>query len=117
MEKIKCNSIQDFNGSIRKYFNLIDMRLMLVEHYEDVEKWHKHETTSQIIFVIDGEIEVLSKNNTEIINKDEFIVIPAGEWHKVSPKTKTTKLLVIKYRESNINIINELKNDYIREDK
>lgn len=121
MQRIESSFMQDLGGSIRKYFNFEDIRMMLVEHYADMENWHKHETTSQIIFVIEGSIVALtistdSKSGCKggiVLHENEFIQIPAGEWHKISPNTPTTKLLVMKYKASGTNIIDQLKKDYI----
>lgn len=119
MHKQICTAMKDFGGSIRKYFDFGCLRIMLVEHYADLESWHKHETTSQIIYVIEGTIKVYSttsdgESGSEIVSENEFIVIPAEEWHKVVPETDATKLVVIKYIEQNINIIEQLKSDYVR---
>lgn len=115
MQKVTSDTMEISGNSIKKYFNFDDIRIMIAEHYNDLDGWHKHEFTSQIIFVIEGIIEVLSKNsNGEIVMENEFIIIPAQEWHRVNPKTKATKFIVIKYKSNNINIIKQIKNDYVR---
>lgn len=119
MEKVECSSMKDGNGSIRKYFDFESIRMMLGVNYVDTEGWHMHAEAHQIIYVISGALRVFAKNKVDaisnyvIVAEDEFLSLPAGEWHNVTPNIEGTKILVLKYHSNKTNIIKSLKEDYI----
>jgi len=98
----------------RKYFNNTDLRIMVSENYIDCEGWHKHKHIEQIIYVISGAVEVSSETGYRVLTHGESINIPAGERHLITGKELNTKILVVKYLPSGMNIIEYIKNDYIK---
>ena len=116
MEKINAELLSEINGAIKKQFNFGELYTIVIDNYVDNEGWHKHEICTQIIYVINGIIRVLSQypTNSECISSGEFLSISVNEWYKIVPETENVKLLIIKYREIGINISREIRNDYIR---
>ena len=98
----------------KKYFNNTDLRIMVSENYIDCEGWHKHKHIEQIIYVISGAVEVSSETSCDILVGGESITILAGERHIVLEKEPNTHILVVKYLPSGMNIIEYIKNDYIK---
>jgi mannose-6-phosphate isomerase-like protein (cupin superfamily) len=99
----------------REYYDNNDLRIMVTDNYEDIEGWHIHDHTDQIIHVIRGAIYLhTSKDKVKLIRDGEFATIPAGVEHWVVPFTINTKMLVIKYQSTGENIIDDIKSDYIK---
>lgn len=116
MRLIKCTSIQDFRGSKRKYYELDSARLIDVKHSSSEELWHKHEITTEVLFVIDGRISVkgLDKQDAIEVGPNEIILIPPNEWHLTEPLTASTRIIVFKYVNKSDTILNDwIKMDWI----
>lgn len=96
----------------REYHNHKDLRIMVTDNYEDVEGWHYHEHTDQIVYVISGNLEIITESIHNLSNK-QSIFIPAGMFHKVRATEPDTKILVIKYRSTGKNIIADIMADYV----
>lgn len=44
--------------------------------------WHKHDNEDEMFLVLDGSFKIEFRDRTEIINKNEFIVVPKGIEHR-----------------------------------
>ncbi len=83
MKKINVQKEKTINNCIKKYYDLNDIYISVINNYIDEDKTHKHEIADQIIFVISGTSRISSENNEIVITDNEFVHIPAGEFHKV----------------------------------
>jgi len=112
MEIIESHFEQDFSGSHRKYYDLPGARIIDVHHFDNTkESWHKHEMTTEVLFVLEGKIEVKNnESNKKIIKENEIVSFETGEWHIIKPLTPTTRILTFKYM--NINSLETIKNDW-----
>jgi len=99
--------------SEREYHNYKDLRIMVTDDYEDVEGWHHHEHTDQIVYVICGMLEIIAEGIHNLSNR-QSICIPAGMMHKISALEPDTKIFVIKYRSTGKNLINDIIADYVK---
>lgn len=117
MYKIPCSATKNIGEeSTKKYFDSNEMRMTLCENYVNEDGWHKHNMAHQIIFIISGSLKIRKGKGYEIVKENEFIIIPAEEWHEVIPKTPTN-MLVIKYKSHNSNFIKQLIEDYVHMEK
>lgn len=87
---------------------------MVTDDYQDVEGWHRHEHTDQIVYVICGMLEIIAEGIHNLSDR-QSLCIPARMLHKVRAVRPYTKILVIKYRSTGKNIINDIIADYIKE--
>lgn len=44
--------------------------------------WHKHDNEDELFMVIKGVLKMEFRNKTEIVNENEFIIVPKGIEHK-----------------------------------
>ena len=44
--------------------------------------WHQHELEDELFLVIKGQLKMEFRDRTEIINENEFIIVPRGVEHK-----------------------------------
>lgn len=44
--------------------------------------WHKHDNEDELFFVLKGSFTMEFRDRTEIINENEFIIVPRGVEHK-----------------------------------
>lgn len=44
--------------------------------------WHKHDNEDELFYVIKGVLKMTYRDRTEIINENEFIIVPRGVEHK-----------------------------------
>jgi mannose-6-phosphate isomerase-like protein (cupin superfamily) len=59
----------------------------------DKVPWHIHDEEDELFLVLDGVLEVLTRDNSVRLNADELCVVPHGIEHKVIP-TGHVKLLL-----------------------
>ena len=114
MEKIECTEIKEYDNCVKKFFDFKNLRVMIGTNYKDHDGIHKHDLCDQIIFVISGKLQISVGQDKQVISENEFMNIPAREWHKVEAVTKETKILVIKIINYNTDVRKILKEDYIR---
>lgn len=118
MKIINCSKISNFNKSTRKYFNINDIRILDVLVYKndknDKEMYHKHNKITEILFILDGELEVKIKYNDKKIKvySGQIIVFYPGESHIVTSLTETTRVLVFKYIKTDNNLLETFINDW-----
>lgn len=112
MQKIECTEIKETINCVKKFFTTKNIRIMTTDSYVDQDGRHKHDFCDQIIFVMSGALLV----EDIVVMDNEFINIPAGEWHKVESLTKETKIIVLKVVNDNVSSTKILKEDYIREE-
>lgn len=55
--------------------------------------WHKHEHEDEMFYVVEGETEILFKDRTVSLKKDEFIIVPRGIVHKPVAKKEAWVML------------------------
>jgi len=58
----------------------------LVHLEGDKVPWHTHDGEDELFFVVEGELEVLTREGSVLLQKDEFCIVPRGVEHKVVPK-------------------------------
>src|SRR3954453_9144620 len=44
--------------------------------------WHSHENTEQVMFVLDGEVEITIEDETQMVGTGDVVVINRGLPHK-----------------------------------
>lgn len=44
--------------------------------------WHKHENEDELFFVVKGQLRIDYRDQTRLINENEFIIVPKGTEHK-----------------------------------
>jgi len=44
--------------------------------------WHKHDMEDELFYVINGQLKIEFRDRVEIINENEFIIVPRGVEHK-----------------------------------
>ncbi len=59
--------------------------VMLVHCAGDKVPWHTHDAEDEMFFVIDGALEILTREDTVIVKAGEFCVVPRGVEHRVVP--------------------------------
>jgi mannose-6-phosphate isomerase-like protein (cupin superfamily) len=52
----------------------------------DKVPWHVHDAEDELFWVLDGELEVLTRGGTVRLRPGEFTVVPRGVEHKVVPR-------------------------------
>ncbi len=102
MEVIHCSKLMDFSNTTRKYYNLHDIRIsdVYLQNRDDVHRFHKHNSVTEILYVLEGIILVKIKEDKIIehkVNKNNIAIILAGEKHTVCSISEKARILVIKY--------------------
>lgn len=111
MEIVECSKIVDFGGSIRRYYNIQDIRILDVSHHSQEEQWHRHNEITEVLFILEGLVRVQVKDESGeikkdvLVNPDEVVVFKPKEWHLVLPRTPKTRIIVIKYLYSGMNLL------------
>lgn len=44
--------------------------------------WHKHDNEGEMFYVLEGTLKIEFRDHTEVLEPDEFIVIPKGVEHR-----------------------------------
>lgn len=71
--------------------------------------WHSHENEDELFYVLDGELTMEFRDRTEIVRKNEFIVIPRGIEHRPVAHQLVSVLLFEPASTLNTgNVINEM---------
>ena len=112
MEIIGINRTADFNGSIRQYYNIHDVRILDVTSYAREERFHKHLKITEILFVLEGKIKVLTKTETKELLPNQVVVFKPHEYHKTEPITENSRVLAIKYIQKDDNLIPLISSDW-----
>ncbi len=118
MKIINPSNISNFNSATRIYYNLEDVRILDVNmrNNNDSDLYHLHKTITEILFVIDGLLEIKIKNENKIdtftVNKNKIIVFDPGESHSVKSVKRNTRIIVFKYVKQNKNLLNLFLNDW-----
>jgi mannose-6-phosphate isomerase-like protein (cupin superfamily) len=55
--------------------------------------WHKHDNEDELFFVVKGRLEMEFRDRTEIINENEFIIVPRGIEHRPAAQEEVSVLL------------------------
>ncbi len=64
---------------------LNDQLVMLVRCEGDKVPWHFHENEDEMFFMLDGEIDVMMRDETVRVHAGEFYIVPKGVEHRVVP--------------------------------
>ena len=48
--------------------------------------WHTHDDEDELFWVLEGELEVMTRDSTVIVRPGEFTVVPHGVEHRVVPR-------------------------------
>ena len=51
----------------------------------DKVPWHTHEKEDELFFVLEGELDVLERDETATLRAGEFCIVPRGREHRVLP--------------------------------
>lgn len=65
---------------------VVDNMQVLLAKIKDEFVWHKHDDEDELFFVQKGTLEMHFRDNVEIVNEGEIIVVPKGVEH--CPKTQ-----------------------------
>ena len=60
--------------------------VMVVKCEGDKVPWHIHENEDEMFWVIEGQLEVIEKENSVLLSPGEFYVVKQGIEHRVVPK-------------------------------
>lgn len=113
MRKVVPTFFQIIYGSERKYWDVDGVRIMEVKHFDDCETHHKHDRTTEILFVIEGTILAINENERVVVQENEVIVFTPGEYHLVKPISKETRIIVFKFLRGDTIITDIISNDWI----
>ncbi|MGD2036131.1 MAG: cupin domain-containing protein [Bacteroidales bacterium] len=56
--------------------------------------WHKHDNEDELFFVIKGSFEMEYRDRTEIINENEFVIVPRGVEHRPVASGEASVMLI-----------------------
>ena len=119
MKILSPANISDFNSAMRIYYNLDDIRIsdVNVHNSHTADLYHKHETITEILFVISGSVEVKIKRDDKIdkfkVSRNKVIVFNPKESHAVKSIGKNARVIVFKYlKMQDKNLLNLFINDW-----
>ena len=116
MKIIKYANMREFDNTLRTYYNLQDVRIVDVHLHNETtqELYHTHETITEILFVIEGNIHIHIKRNDKIeyrtITTGNMIVFEPNEVHYVF--SDNARVIVFKYIKTNENLLETFINDW-----
>ena len=89
LEKVNIDqgfeSFQDlFSPKIVADLNGQHVKLVRVEG--DKVPWHTHDSEDELFWVLEGELEVMTRDTTVTLHPGEFSVVPHGVEHRVVPR-------------------------------
>ena len=89
LEKVNIDrgfdSFQDlFSPKIVADLNGQHVKLVRVEG--DEVPWHTHDFEDELFWVLEGELEVMTRDTTVTLHPGEFSVVPHGVEHRVVPR-------------------------------
>ena len=88
LEKV---NIADGFGSFHDLFSpkivadLNGQHVKLVRVEGDKVPWHTHDVEDELFWVLEGELEVLTRDDSVTLGRGEFAVVPRGVEHRVVP--------------------------------
>lgn len=115
MDIIKCKRTSDFNGAIRNYYDVHDLRLLDVSCYKKEEQFHKHTKVTEVLFVVEGAIKAITKTEAHEIYQHQVIVFHPDEFHKIEPISLAARIIAIKYIQGDKNLIELFTGDWMGE--
>lgn len=89
LEKVK---IADGFGSFNDLFSpkivadVNGQHVKLVRVEGDKVPWHTHDTEDELFWVLEGELEVLTRDDSVTLCPGEFVVVPRTVEHRVVPR-------------------------------
>ncbi len=75
--------------------------------------WHQHEEEDELFYVLQGQLEMAFRDRTEVIEENEFIVVPKGVEHK--PIAREEVVVMLFEPATTLNTGNEI-NDLTKDD-
>ena len=76
--------------------------------------WHKHDTEDELFLVLKGSFTMEFRDRTEIINENEFIIVPRGVEHKPVAQEEVSIMLFEPASTLNTgDTLNELTKQYL----
>lgn len=73
-----------FSPKIVAELNGQHVKLVRVEG--DKVPWHTHDDEDELFWVLDGELEIMTRDTTALVRPGEFTVVPHGVEHRVVPR-------------------------------
>jgi len=55
--------------------------------------WHKHDEEDELFFVVSGQLKMVMRDKTVIINPNEFYIVPKGVEHKPIAEEEVSVML------------------------
>ncbi len=68
--------------------------IKLVRVEGDKVPWHTHDTEDELFWVLDGELQVLTRDTSATLHPGEFTIVPSGVEHRVVPHGHVKLVLV-----------------------
>ena len=65
----------------------------LVRVEGDKVPWHTHDTEDELFWVLEGELEVLTRDASVTLRSGEFTIVPRNVEHRVVPRGHVTLVL------------------------
>ena len=56
--------------------------------------WHKHDEEDELFYVIKGQLKIEFRDQTVVLNENEFIIVPKGVEHKPIAEQEVSVMLI-----------------------
>ena len=68
-------------------------QVKLVRLEGDKVPWHTHDKEDEMFYVLEGTLDILTREGTLPVRADEFYIVPRGVEHRVVPQGKVKLML------------------------
>ncbi len=97
MQKINSKSLQLNIGELWKVENIgkvndNNVRFRKMKNF--TANWHHHDDSDELFFVINGVVNIDTKSNSFLLEKNDLLVIPAGIEHRARVQGEASLLIV-----------------------
>ena len=116
MQVTKVINMREFDSTLRAYYNLQDVRIIDVHLYnKDVrELYHTHNEVTEILFVLEGTIQVRIKDGKDIKERTvitgNIVTFEPGELHHVMGDN--ARVIVFKYVKTKNDVLETFIHDW-----
>jgi mannose-6-phosphate isomerase-like protein (cupin superfamily) len=116
MKITKYANMREFDNTLRTYYNLQDVRIInvLLHNKNTKELYHTHDTITELLYVIEGNIYVKIKRDNvmeeHIITSNNIITFEPGEVHYVVGDY--ARVIVFKYIKTNDDLLKTFIDDW-----
>ena len=83
LERCFAKVTETFTPKIVAELNGQHVKVVLLEG--DKVPWHTHDHEDEMFLVIDGELEVVTREETVRLGAGELVIVPRGQEHRVVP--------------------------------